>query len=197
MAFLTGTAEQTIQDAVAQAKTGDTFAFGSGTFALTNTLTITQKNITLKGMRTATSAALRTRASTSVSRRRSWCGATRCTTTWRASRSRTRSTQTSTTTCKRQHPRARRVRSAWERQSTRRSRVRLFRNTIKDNNTGNFNVTGSTAGKIPAGTGTFVMATRDVEVFQNTYTNNQSTSCAVCGPRRGDAHVGRRSGIAG
>lgn len=50
MAFPTGTAEQTIQDAVAQAKTGDTFAFGSGTFALTNTLTITQKNITLKGM---------------------------------------------------------------------------------------------------------------------------------------------------
>ena len=57
--------------------------------------------------------------------------------------------------------------------------VRVFNNTISANNTANFNATGSTVGLVPAGTGTVVMSTRDVEVFGNQYLNNKTAAFAV------------------
>lgn len=56
--------------------------------------------------------------------------------------------------------------------------VRLRDNTIVSNNRRNF-APGGTVAEIPAGTGTFVMASRRVEVVNNTYTDNKAFDIAV------------------
>jgi parallel beta-helix repeat protein len=57
--------------------------------------------------------------------------------------------------------------------------VRVFGNTITDNNKANFAAEGSIVAQVPAGTGSFVMANHDVEVFGNTITGNNTTGFAV------------------
>jgi parallel beta-helix repeat protein len=55
--------------------------------------------------------------------------------------------------------------------------IRVYSNTIATNNKGNFATMGDIVGLVPAGTGFFVMANHDVEIFQNTFTGNK-TGCA-------------------
>jgi parallel beta-helix repeat protein len=57
--------------------------------------------------------------------------------------------------------------------------VRVFSNTIENNNTANFALKGDIVNILPAGTGFFVMACDKVEVFQNTFTGNQTGAGAV------------------
>jgi parallel beta-helix repeat protein len=57
--------------------------------------------------------------------------------------------------------------------------VRIHDNKIHDNNLKNFAPKGNVVGKVPAGTGSFVMANHDVEFFANTFTNNGSAQLAV------------------
>lgn len=56
--------------------------------------------------------------------------------------------------------------------------VRLRDNTIRGNNRTNFAPSG-TVGVIPAGTGTFALASRRVEITGNTYENNQTVDIAI------------------
>ncbi|MCA9535772.1 MAG: right-handed parallel beta-helix repeat-containing protein [Myxococcales bacterium] len=56
--------------------------------------------------------------------------------------------------------------------------VRLHDNTIIRNNRRNF-APGGTVAQIPAGTGTFVMASRRVEVVDNEYTDNKAFDIAI------------------
>jgi parallel beta-helix repeat protein len=55
--------------------------------------------------------------------------------------------------------------------------VRVYSNNIATNNRGNFAAMGDIVGMVPAGTGFFIMANHDVEIFQNTFTGNK-TGCA-------------------
>ncbi|MDV6237214.1 parallel beta-helix domain-containing protein [Leptospira ellisii] len=55
--------------------------------------------------------------------------------------------------------------------------IKMYNNTITSNNRANFGA-GFVA-SIPPGTGTFVMATSDVEIFGNTYTSNKTVDLAV------------------
>lgn len=55
--------------------------------------------------------------------------------------------------------------------------IKLFNNTVTGNNRANFGA--STVGAVPSGTGTFVMASRRVEITGNTYGNNATTDVAV------------------
>ena len=57
--------------------------------------------------------------------------------------------------------------------------VRIFRNNIHDNNHINFAPKGNTVGKVPQGTGIMILATRNVEVFDNKIVNNISASTAI------------------
>jgi len=57
--------------------------------------------------------------------------------------------------------------------------VRLFRNRIFKNNTGNFAPKGNMVASVPAGSGVLVMATDDVEVFDNQIEDNNSFSVSV------------------
>ena len=57
--------------------------------------------------------------------------------------------------------------------------VRIFNNIIKDNNIDNFAPEGNIVGKVPSGTGIMVMATEQVEVFDNTIINNKTAGTAV------------------
>jgi parallel beta-helix repeat protein len=57
--------------------------------------------------------------------------------------------------------------------------VRIFRNNIHDNNHINFAPKGNTVGKVPQGTGVMILATRNVEVFDNKIVNNISASTAI------------------
>jgi parallel beta-helix repeat protein len=52
--------------------------------------------------------------------------------------------------------------------------VRVFRNNIHDNNHINFAPKGNVVGKVPQGTGIMILATRNVEVFDNKIVNNIS-----------------------
>lgn len=56
--------------------------------------------------------------------------------------------------------------------------IRIFDNDIHDNNGTNF-APGGTVRDIPVGTGTFVMASRRVELFDNTYANNDTVDIAI------------------
>ncbi len=57
--------------------------------------------------------------------------------------------------------------------------VRVFKNKIRSNNTKNFAPVGNIVGLIPRGTGFFVMANDNVEVFQNTFEDNLTVHSAV------------------
>jgi parallel beta-helix repeat protein len=57
--------------------------------------------------------------------------------------------------------------------------VRVFKNNIHDNNHINFAPKGNTVGKVPQGTGVMILATRNVEVFDNKIVNNISIGTAV------------------
>jgi parallel beta-helix repeat protein len=57
--------------------------------------------------------------------------------------------------------------------------VRVHDNKIHDNNTPNFAPKGNIVGLVPAGTGFFVMANSNVEVFSNTFVNNQTAQSSV------------------
>lgn len=57
--------------------------------------------------------------------------------------------------------------------------VRVFKNSIHDNNHINFAPKGNTVGKVPQGTGVMVLATRNVEVFDNKIVNNISAGTAI------------------
>lgn len=57
--------------------------------------------------------------------------------------------------------------------------VRVFKNKIIDNNHVNFAPKGNTVGKVPQGTGVMILATRNVEVFDNRIVNNISAGTAI------------------
>ena len=57
--------------------------------------------------------------------------------------------------------------------------VRIYDNIVKDNNIDNFAPEGNIVGKVPSGTGIMVMATEQVEVFDNTIINNKTAGTAV------------------
>jgi len=57
--------------------------------------------------------------------------------------------------------------------------VRVFRNNIRDNNHLNFAPKGNIVGKVPQGTGLMILATRNVEAFENKIVNNISAGTAI------------------
>lgn len=57
--------------------------------------------------------------------------------------------------------------------------VRVFDNTIRDNNHKNFAPKGNIVGKIPPGTGLMILATNHVEAFGNRIINNITTGTAI------------------
>jgi parallel beta-helix repeat protein len=57
--------------------------------------------------------------------------------------------------------------------------VRVHDNMIVNNNTDNFAAVGDIVGIVPRGTGTFVMAAANVEVFGNTYQDNKTVNFAI------------------
>lgn len=62
------------------------------------------------------------------------------------------------------------------------SGVRIFNNTVTDNNAPNFATASDFAGGVhivPPGTGVIVLSTSDVEIFDNTITGHQTTSVAL------------------
>lgn len=63
--------------------------------------------------------------------------------------------------------------------------IRVFDNIIRDNNRVNF-APGGIVQEIPAGTGTFAMASRRVEIFNNTYENNDTLDIALLSGLVGD-----------
>lgn len=54
--------------------------------------------------------------------------------------------------------------------------VRVFNNTSINNNTPNFAPDGNIVAIVPAGTGMLIMATADVEVFENRFENNDTVN---------------------
>ena len=57
--------------------------------------------------------------------------------------------------------------------------VRVFRNRVFDNNHENFAAPGNMVASVPPGTGVMIMATDDVEVFENELVGNNTTSVLV------------------
>lgn len=57
--------------------------------------------------------------------------------------------------------------------------VRVFKNHIHDNNHINFAPKGNTVGKVPQGTGLMILATRNVEAFENKIVNNITAGTAI------------------
>ncbi len=57
--------------------------------------------------------------------------------------------------------------------------VRVFDNNIHDNNHDNFAPKGNIVGKVPPGTGVMILATRNVEVFENRIVNNITAGTAI------------------
>lgn len=57
--------------------------------------------------------------------------------------------------------------------------VRVYNNHIHDNNHDNFAPRGNIVGKVPLGTGMMVMATNNVEIFNNRIINNITTGTAI------------------
>ena len=57
--------------------------------------------------------------------------------------------------------------------------VRVFQNKSFNNNTENFAPEGNIVGLVPSGTGLIIMANRNVEVFANSFDNNQTVHIAV------------------
>ncbi|MFW5659023.1 MAG: parallel beta-helix domain-containing protein [Bacteroidota bacterium] len=59
------------------------------------------------------------------------------------------------------------------------AKIRCYRNTIIDNNTTNFAPAGNSVGQVPPGTGSFILATKEVEFFDNQFLNNNVVSVAA------------------
>jgi parallel beta-helix repeat protein len=57
--------------------------------------------------------------------------------------------------------------------------VRVFRNKIHDNNLPNFAPKGNIVAKVPDGTGILILATNNVEVFENEIINNNSVGTGI------------------
>lgn len=57
--------------------------------------------------------------------------------------------------------------------------TRLFKNTIEDNNLKNFAPKGNSVAAVPAGTGILVLANDDIEIFENSIANHNTTSIAL------------------
>ncbi len=60
--------------------------------------------------------------------------------------------------------------------------IRVHNNMVKNNNRANFassSGVSSTVSQVPAGTGTFIMASRRVELFQNSYQKNNTVDVSV------------------
>ncbi len=57
--------------------------------------------------------------------------------------------------------------------------VKVYRNNVKANNYKNFAPKGNTVGKVPPGTGIMVLATSDVEVFENEVIDNRTVSVCI------------------
>ncbi|GAB4478822.1 MAG: hypothetical protein OHK0057_30250 [Thermoflexibacter sp.] len=57
--------------------------------------------------------------------------------------------------------------------------VRVFRNKIHDNNLPNFAPKGNIVAKVPDGTGILILATNNVEVFENDIINNKSVGTGI------------------
>lgn len=57
--------------------------------------------------------------------------------------------------------------------------VRVFDNTIRNNNHVNFAPKGNIVGKVPPGTGLMILATKNVEAFGNRITNNITAGTAI------------------
>ncbi len=58
-------------------------------------------------------------------------------------------------------------------------RVRVFNNTVINNDTENFAPEGNIVGKVPTGTGVMVMANRNVEIFGNVIGGHQTTNVSI------------------
>ena len=57
--------------------------------------------------------------------------------------------------------------------------VRVYNNTIRENNLKNFAPKGNIVGKVPDGTGVLILATNHVEVFDNQIINNKSLGMGI------------------
>lgn len=57
--------------------------------------------------------------------------------------------------------------------------TRVFNNEIINNNTGNFAPEGNIVGTVPAGTGMMVLANDSIEVFGNTFTDNNTANVLI------------------
>src|SRR5690606_14085826 len=57
--------------------------------------------------------------------------------------------------------------------------TRVFRNRIHSNNTPNFTAPGNLIAKVPAGTGFLVLASDEVEFFDNSLEDNQSAHAVI------------------
>ncbi len=59
------------------------------------------------------------------------------------------------------------------------SKVRLYHNKCIENNFRNFAPKGNVVGEVPPGTGVMIMATKEVEIFDNTIENNKTMGIAI------------------
>ena len=57
--------------------------------------------------------------------------------------------------------------------------IRVYENNIIENNFENFAPPGNIVGKVPSGTGIMIMATKEVEIFDNLIINNKTAGTAV------------------
>ena len=57
--------------------------------------------------------------------------------------------------------------------------IRVHKNEIFSNNTDNFAPQGNIVGQVPRGTGFFVMANADVEVFENKFRDNSTVNAGI------------------
>ncbi len=57
--------------------------------------------------------------------------------------------------------------------------VHVFRNSIKENNHPNFAPKGNIVGKVPKGSGIVILATNNVDVFENEIINNQTAGVSI------------------
>ena len=57
--------------------------------------------------------------------------------------------------------------------------IKAYNNKVYDNNLKNFGVKGSIVSAVPKGTGVIIMATKDVDFYQNFISNHKTTNLAV------------------
>ena len=59
------------------------------------------------------------------------------------------------------------------------AKVRVFDNIVEYNNIGNFAPPGNIVAKVPAGTGIMILATSEVEIFNNKISNNKTANTSI------------------